>query len=219
MKLPQLAIFDMDGLIFDTERLMKEENAKVLAEYGYQQDMEKYMYTMGTAGATLMKRARENYGEDFPAEEVYQKTEDRCRARVLREGPPIKEGIPELLAFFLEQGVTCCVASSTQSSTVATFLKMANLSQFFAFQICGDQISHSKPNPEIFQKCLTQNGTDPGDAVVFEDSENGIRAAVNAGIPGICILDMKVPCEEVATQTAAILESAKEAISLFSNER
>ncbi|MBQ9066045.1 MAG: HAD family phosphatase [Clostridia bacterium] len=215
MILPKLAIFDMDGVLFDTERIMYEANTEVRAEHGYGQDFDLYLTTMGTAGDTFFQRLYDLYGPEYPAHEISEESARRAHARVRKEGPPVKEGIPELLQFFRNAGVRCCVASSTRSDTVRTYLSLSGLTEFFDFVLGGEQVTRSKPDPEVILCCLERAGVTPAEACVFEDSENGILAAVNAGVPVVCIVDMKTPSPEIAEKTDALVYQATEVPPLF----
>lgn len=128
---------------------------------------------------------------------------------------PVKPGIPELLAWFASNNIPCCVASSTKHDIVVEYLRLAKLDKYFAYVIGGNQVQRSKPNPDIFLAACQRTDIKPEHALVLEDSENGILAASNANIPVVCIPDLKVPSEEIAKKTAAIVPDATAVISLF----
>ena len=211
LTIPALAIFDMDGLIFDTERLFMTTKDSVMKEYGYTQQKDDYIHTLGTCGQQLLDILHRLY----PAEEISQKCRTLVTEKIRRDGPPVKPGIPELLAWFAANNVPCCVASSTKHDIVAEYLHLAKLDKYFAFVIGGDQVQRSKPNPDIFLAACQCADISPEHALVLEDSENGILAASNAHIPVICIPDLKVPSENIAQKTAAIVSTAADVIQLF----
>ena len=215
MKLPKLAIFDMDGLLFDTERNMYEANTEVMEKYGYQQDFDSYMTTRGRAGDNFFRQLYKIHGPDDPAHEIAAESAELAHRRVLEHGPAVKEGIPELLRFFRDSGSDLCVASSSKTSTVQTYLDLAGLSEYFSFIIGGEAVHRSKPDPEVHEICLDRAGVTPSEALVLEDSENGIHAAYNAGIPVICIVDMKEPAHRYRKMAAAVVHSALEVPKLF----
>lgn len=215
LAIPALAIFDMDGLIFDTERLFMTTKDGVMKEYGYTQQKDDYIHTLGTCGQQLLDILHRLYGDDYPAEEISQKCRTLVTEKIRRDGPPVKPGIPELLAWFASNNIPCCVASSTKHDIVVEYLRLAKLDKNFAFVIGGDQVQHSKPNPDIFLAACQRTDIKPEHALVLEDSENGILAASNANIPVVCIPDLKVPSEEIAKKTAAIVPDATAVISLF----
>ena len=215
MNLPKLAIFDMDGLIFDTERLFMETRAKVMKKYGYEHRKEDYIKTIGTAGETLNSILRQLYGPDYPMERISQETRDTICAELPQEGPQIKAGIVELLDFFEEREVPCCVASSSNHSLIESYLTRSGLDRYFSWIISGEDVKKSKPEPDIFLKACSHFNVEPASALVLEDSVNGIQAAYNAQIPVICIPDLVMPSDEMAKKTVAVLNAADELIKYF----
>ena len=215
MKLPKLVIFDMDGLIFDTERLFMEKKAIILEKYGFEARESDYLQTIGLAGIQLSQKLAELYGADYPAQEITDQTRALVNAYMEQHGPDVKPGIPALLQWLTTQGVPCVVASSTHSTFVQKYLKLAHLDSFFDCIIGGEAVSRSKPNPDIFLLACEKTGVKPEDALVFEDSENGVRAADAAHIPVICIPDLKQPSPEIRRLCFAVCECADEVIPFF----
>lgn len=215
MNLPELVIFDMDGLIFNTERLFMNRKADVLREYGYEARDEDYIRTLGTAGQQLTDILHEIYGPDYPAAEISQKTRQIVNAEIAKNGPEVKAGIRELLQWIHAKNIPCCVASSTPHIYVEKYLRQAGLLEYFSHIIGGDEIRRSKPEPDIFLAACGYFHTTPSRALVLEDSENGILAAWNAGIPVVCIPDLKMPSVNIAQKTAAIVNTADKVAGLF----
>ncbi len=214
-RFPEFVIFDMDGLIFDTERLFMNEKNVILKRYGYPARQEDYIQTLGLSGQQLHDKLVQIYGPEYPAEEISKKTRATVNTYLEEHGPDVKPGIRELLQWLEERGVTCCVASSTRHAYVEKYLQMAGLDRYFSFLIGGEEVKRSKPEPDIFLAACEKAGIAPEDALVLEDSENGIRAAAAAGIPVICIPDLKQPSPEVAAKTVAVLSSAEEVIGVM----
>ncbi|MBR2696788.1 MAG: HAD family phosphatase [Parasporobacterium sp.] len=212
MAFPKLLIFDMDGLLFDTERMFMNLRAKVLEKHGYVHREEDYLRTVGTAGDLLYQILEEIYGPEYPIQTITQETRMLQKAYIREHGLPVKPGISDLLKWAAEREIPCCVASSSQAEFVDEFLKIAGIRDFFSSLIGGDQVTHAKPDPEIFLSACAYNKTKPSDALVLEDSENGILAASNGGIPVICIPDLKVPKEEVLSKAEAVFETAAQVI-------
>ncbi len=215
MKLPDLCIFDMDGLLFDSERLFMKKKELVLREYGYQQKKEDYELTLGTTGETLKNILYQIYGSDYPADEISQKTRELVDQHNTLYGPSLKPGIPELLTYLQQKQIPCCVATSTDSTTAKRYLTQGHILHYFSYVIGGDAVRISKPDPEIFLKACYHYKIKPEHALVFEDSENGILAAHSGHIPVICIPDLKFPDKEKADLTTAVVTSAFDIISLF----
>ncbi len=211
----KLVIFDMDGLIFDTERLFMEKKNGVLAAYGYPATREDYVQTIGLGGESLKAKLMELYGEDYPAEEITAKTRALVNRHMEEVGPGVKPGIVPLLCWLADRAIPCCVASSSSSDLVMRYLKLAGLENAFSFVLGGEQVKRSKPDPEMFLQACRLGGVQPNEALVLEDSENGIRGALAAEIPVICIPDLLYPRQELADQTLAVVETADQVIPLL----
>ena len=215
MQLPKLAIFDMDGLLFDSERILMEENRKVMESYGYTQTCEDYSKTIGMAGDSYFETLFAIYGPDYPAHEIAPLSAQNCVERMMRDGVPVKEGIPELLSFFRDHGVTCCVATSTRRPSALKMLEKADILDAFSYVVTSDEVTNSKPDPSIFLKACEWAGVEPGEAMVFEDSQNGVLAAFRAGIPVICSPDINQPDPYFAEKATKVVRSALDVPALF----
>lgn len=215
MRLPQLFIFDMDGLLFDTERLFMSKRAGILPSYGYVHREEDYLRTLGTSGSELAAVLTDIYGPDYPADEISARSRAAQMQHMRENGAPVKEGILELLTWIRQKDIPCCVATATDAVHADEILKLGNIRSFFSFIIGGNQVTHSKPNPEIFLTACRQGNVTTDNALVLEDSENGILAADAAGIPVICIPDMKYPEAPIAEKTTALVQNASEVMALF----
>ncbi len=201
-------IFDMDGLIFDSERLFMRELGEVMSEYGYTLTEENYIKMLGFTKDALYAMAKELYGVEYPHYEISAKSRSRVDKIAKTDGLPVKEGIRELLIYLNEKNIPCVVASSTHREYVELYLKTSGLFDYFCEIIGGDMTEKSKPEPDIF--LLALGDTPPDKALVLEDSRNGILAAHRANIPVICIPDMAYPDDETKSLTYAVAESASD---------
>lgn len=206
-------IFDMDGLIFDSERIFMRELTEVMAEHGYTMTRERYIKTLGVAGDMLRGIMQEMYGDDYPIEKISDITRGRLARLALNGELPVKPGIRELLDFLKDHAISCVVASSTRSEYVEQYLEAAGLRQYFDTVIGGEMTARSKPEPDIFLKALGE--TLPKNAFVLEDSENGIKAGYRAGIRVICIPDMVYPSDETKALVSYIIKNAAEAVEII----
>ena len=211
MNIPKVAIFDMDGLIFNTERQFFKFESMVHKKYGYPSRIEDFTQTLGLSFASVKEVHKKIFGEDFSTEQIFKETRELVAKDVEENGLEIMKGIPELLEFFKENGTICCVASSTVTPMVEKYLNIAGIRDYFKHIIGGDQVKISKPNPEIFLKALGKTPFNKDEAVIFEDSENGIRAAHAAGIP-----DLKYPNDSLKDIPIHIVDSALDVIDLYS---
>ena len=214
-KLPKLAIFDMDGLLFDTEKVFMNSKAAVHKKYGYSFKLEDYVQTIGLFGVNRHAKLCQQYGDDYPADKIFKETRALSDEYIAANRPGVKPGIEELLIFFNNHGTRCCVASSTPRKSVEHTVKMGELSQYFEFMICGDEITRSKPDPEMFLKACEKAGAAPEEAIVFEDSANGLLAAFAGGIPAVCIPDMQQHGKDIIDNVTALVTTAEDVPQLF----
>lgn len=198
-------LFDMDGLLFDTERLFMEQLAVLMAERGYRLTREVYSRSLGLTGKALEKMMLEEYGRDYPLRELGHRAREQVDIVADTVGLQIKPQIPELLDWLREEGIICAVASSTDSDSVRKYLDKTGLLSYFSVIVGGEMVERSKPEPDIFLLACEKCGLRPQQAVVLEDSENGVRAAAAAGIPAICVPDLKQPSPEVCQLISALV--------------
>jgi len=198
-------IFDMDGLIFDTERLFMEQLAVVMKEKGYTLTQDIYKQTLGTSGSRLKNIMCSYYGGDYPFKECGNAAQERVCMVAETTGLTVKPQIRELLIMLKDKNIPCTIASSTNSATAAKYLENTGLAGYFSKITGGEMVKYSKPEPDIFLMACEKLKTAPHEALVLEDSENGVKAAVAAGIPVICIPDLKEPASEVLNLAAAVV--------------
>lgn len=190
-------IFDMDGLIFDTERIFMEILQEIAGKQGYHLTKEMYVETLGLCGDILEQKMVSFFGKEYLFAENNRSVSEKMHEMAENEGLPVKPEIKECLKVLKEKQIPCAVASSTKSDTVKEFLEKAGLLSFFQVILGGEMVSHSKPAPDIFLEAARQLGETPTDTCVLEDSENGVIAASKAGCGIICIPDLKMPAQDV----------------------
>ncbi|RKI30714.1 HAD family phosphatase [bacterium 1xD8-6] len=199
-------LFDMDGLIFDSERVFMEQLAVVMGERGYTLTKEIYCETLGVGGQRLVSIMQSHYGEEYPFREISHEAARRVNIVADTVGFGMKQEIPEVLEFLRGKNIPCAVASSTRSDMVRQYLVKAGLFPYFAHIIGGEMVNRSKPDPDIFLLACGKLGEETQDCVVLEDSENGVRAALRAGCEVICVPDLKEPSVEVVEQVAFLVQ-------------
>ena len=204
-------IFDMDGLMIDSERVTYEEYCHKLDQLGYKFDETLYRRCLGKNKKGVYQVLIDHYGEDFPIDEVWDDVHVSLDNR-LKLNTPLKKGIVELLTFLKENNYKTIVATSSARARADIILKTATIYQYFDDMICGDEVTCGKPHPEIFLTACEKLGITPQEALVLEDSEAGITAAHAGNIDVICVPDMKYPDEEFANKTVKIVESLLEVI-------
>ena len=198
-------LFDMDGVIFDSERALRAVWLELAAEQGLG-DMERvYARCLGVTREVTGSILREEYGEDFPWEAFREETTRRYRSRYAGGRLPLKPGAREILRALGERGAPLALASSTQRALVLRELEEAGLLPFFDAVVCGDEVRRSKPEPEIFLTAAARLGAEPGRCFVIEDSYNGVRAGHAAGMRVLMVPDLLPPSDEMRRLAEAIL--------------
>ena len=191
----QAVIFDMDGLMLDTERWEREAWRRIAREHGRTLSDEFFERLVGRRERDTAHLMREHFGEHFPFEAA------RAEARALFERwivhcpTPMKPGLTGLLDTLQRLGIPLAVASSTARSRALR--RLGELAQRFQVSVFGDEVLHAKPDPEIYQRTLAQLGLAPSVALALEDSPPGFRAAHAAGLATIVVPDL-LPAPEDA---------------------
>lgn len=193
----QCFLFDMDGLLFDSEQLFMEQLAAVMADRAYHLSREVYVQTLGMRGEPLRQYMQNIYGQDYPFEECSREAGRRVLQIAEHVGLRVKPQIVEALEMLHRRQKQCAVASSSDFGHVRKYLESAGMMQYFSVIIGGDMVSAAKPDPEIFLTAASQCDVSPEETVVLEDSENGIRAAHAAGMGTICVPDLVQPSTEL----------------------
>ncbi|MCI8522560.1 MAG: HAD family phosphatase [Lachnospiraceae bacterium] len=199
-------IFDMDGVIFDSERLVLVCWEKVSEKYGIQGIEEVFMPCIGTNAEKTKEVVLDHYGQDFPFEEFRKEASVLFHEDVNRNGLPVKKGVRELLEYLKEREIPTAVASSTRLEVVTGELKQAGLYEYFKAVMGGDQLKRSKPEPDIYLMTCEKLGVNPGQAYAIEDSYNGIRSSYSAGMKPIMVPDMLPATEEMLQKSIVVLD-------------
>ena len=203
-------IFDMDGLMIDSERVTFECYQERLKDMNLTMDEEFYKTLLGKPIKGIYQRFYDVYGNDFPIENVIQDVHQLMAERFETEGVPVKKGLVELLHYLKDNNYKTIVATSSNRDRVDKILAQAKITEFFDDSICGDEVTKGKPNPEVFLKSCQKLGVNVDEAIVLEDSEAGIQASYDANIKVICIPDMKYPEKQYEEKTFKILKDLSE---------
>lgn len=185
-------IFDMDGVLIDSERRSFECYQKILEEYGYEMDEKFYVKFIGRNVDGIKTIIKEGYGADFPVDVIYEKKSKLASEVTDKNGVIIKPGVHELLDYLNKNNYKIAVATSTRRERALQLLEKAEIKNKVNYVICGDQVEISKPNPEIFLKAAIGLEVSAEKCMVIEDSDAGITAAHAAKMIGIHVPDMKL---------------------------
>lgn len=185
-------IFDMDGVIFDTERLYLEVWQEVFKEYGYELKKELYCTCMGKGRKKVKEIYKQNFGTGLPIEEMYEIKDERLDRRIETEKTLLKKGVKETLIYLKVNGYKVALATSARRDRTERDLKRFEIENFFDFIVTGEEVENSKPNPEIYLKAMKGVGVEPKEAIVVEDSEAGVQGGLKSGAQVIHVKDLMV---------------------------
>ncbi len=211
-------IFDMDGLMIDSERITYENYVKECQALGYTMTKDFYVTLLGCPAKDVYAKFNTHFGKDFPTEAIITKAHQDMEASFIEDGVPLKEGLIPLLIYLKSNNYKTIVATSSNRDRVDRILSIAKITDYFDDSICGDEVKKGKPNPDIFIKACHKLGVKREEAIVLEDSEAGIQAAYNAHIPVICIPDMKYPEHTYASMITRIYPTLNEVITYLKEE-
>ena len=207
----EAVIFDMDGLMFDTERLAMEGWMQAGKSFGLDIPYRVVIETAGRNTADTRSILERGLGRKIPFDELRElrfsyvwDTVDRC-------GVPVKAGLTRLLDLLDLRRVPRAVATSTERTKTEKLLRMSGLSARFPVLVCGDEVSRGKPAPDIVFAAAKRLGAEPAGCAVLEDSESGIRAAHRAGMIALLVPDLREPGNEVRALASGCFPSLVEA--------
>lgn len=213
----QAAIFDMDGLLLDTERVCMrvfQEACEVQKLPFYE---EVYLSIIGRNAAGIETIFRKAYTSEY--ERLHQEWRTRYNAVVKHQAIPVKDGVVELLEWLKEHNVPTAVATSTAKEVATIKLELAGLHKYFDNLTTGCEVTNGKPDPEIYLLAANRLNVEPAKCLAFEDSNNGVRAAVAANMSTYQIPDLVEPCDEVRQFGHAIVPSLHDVLSELKRTR
>lgn len=183
-------VFDMDGLMFDSERIVQKSWDIAGEQMGYGKLGGHIVNTLGFNRERREQYFKETCGADFPFERFQELYRKAFYEYVEHEGLPAKKGLHQLLQLLRRKQIPMAVATSSSREHAVGNLKKEGIEDYFAAVITGNMVSEAKPSPEIYEKACRALGVDPREALALEDSYNGIRSAHGAGMITIMIPDL-----------------------------
>ena len=210
---PDALVFDMDGLLLDTERIARDAFEEACRDAGWPSpDLAIYARCIGSTGQDEGAILCAGYGPGFPWEAVRDGWRRRYHDHVEHRAAPVKPGAVELLSYCLDSGIPCALATSTRSELAETKLALAGLDACFAVRVTGDMVRRGKPDPEPYLSAAERLGTRPERCWAFEDSANGVRSACAAGFEVFQVPDLVEPSPELRRLGHTVLDSLYDAI-------
>lgn len=199
-------VFDMDGVLFDTEKLWINSWAEIASKHDISGVEEIFPLCIGLNDKDTKALVLDRMGENFPFDEFKTEASAWFHTYVNEKGLPIKKGVREILEYLKQNNWSIGLASSSRKKSVLSHLERTNLRDYFSVIVTGDMVEHSKPQPDIYLKACEELGVRPQECFAIEDSPNGIRAAHWAGMKPIMVPDMITPNDEMKSITRWIFK-------------
>jgi len=212
---PAAVIFDMDGLMLDTERLTIPLwiEAGIIFEYNITEDV--LHRTIGISSEKARKVLFDEFGAEFPYDKICNEFRLLVRKEIEKNGVPKKPGLDYLLDRLSAAKIPMGVATSSRKATALEMLGKAGILDRFTSITSGDEVVNGKPAPDIFLLAAEKLGQPPSACVGFEDSPAGLRGLYDAGIRSIFIKDVIEPPQEILSTVWQSCSNLAEAVELF----
>ena len=214
----KLVIFDMDGLMFDTEAVSYRLWAKKIEGMGFKPSIEVFARSMGGHSDDIEVHYEKLFGRKIAVKEIndiFSSSHENFLETLEQEGVGVKKGLIELLDWLDKNGVKKAIGSSSPGSTVKKYLSWTNISpDRFDYIMSGDMAANLKPDPEIFLTACERVGVRPLEALVLEDSRNGLYASCAANIPCVFVPDILIPDEDIKKRAFKIADNLYDVINI-----
>ncbi len=213
--IPQAVLFDMDGLMLDTEGPVLPFWHKAMADFGFSIDEETLFKTIGIPASSTKAMLLEKYGKHFPYDSITEEIIKMVQEDIEKNGVPQKPGLVTLLDHIDALGIPKAIATSTDRETALWKLKRAGIEGRFSIMVCGAEVKRGKPAPDIFLAAAGKLGEKPENCIGFEDSSAGLQALAAACIKSVFVKDVLQPPEDVMKTVWRQYRNLAEAVELF----
>ncbi|WP_195265178.1 MULTISPECIES: HAD family phosphatase [unclassified Clostridium] len=211
----ELVIFDMDGLIFDTERLSYESWKEAAKEFNIEFDLNLLYKLLGTNHESVRNTLHSEFENKINVDNYIMERNNIYLSKIMNGEVEKKKGIDELLKYLTDKNIKKAVATSSNREVAYRLLKEAGIYDYYDYILCGDEVKKSKPNPEVFLKVAEKLDIPANKCMVLEDSEAGTIAASRARMIPVIIPDLKEPSEDIEKLAFKKLNNLEEVVNLI----
>lgn len=208
-------IFDMDGLLLDTEKLLIRFWIQAANEAGFPMKLEHALSIRSLHRSFAIPYLRRIFGEDFDYASIRSRRMELMNEHLADKPPELKKGVVELLEFLNERKIPAAIATATDYERTRDYLTRAGIFGCFDKIVCATMVERGKPEPDIYIYAADQLGIKPEECVALEDSPNGVKSAAAAGCKTIMIPDLTEPDEELKSLAFAVAGSAEGVIDII----
>lgn len=208
-------IFDMDGLMIDTEKLLQRFWCEAANECGYPMKPEHSLKIRSLNAKLAEPMLKQLVSKEFDYQKVRKRRIELMNAYIEKNGVEEKEGLKELLFYLKEEQYELAVATATDYERTKLYLSSIGVFSYFSQVICGNMVKNGKPEPDIYQLATQKLGYEPQECMALEDSPNGILAAYSAGVLPVMVPDLDEPGEEIRKKAYRVVKNLKEVIPIL----
>lgn len=210
-------IFDMDGLMIDTEKLLMRFWIESAQSFGFNMTKEDVLSIRSLAGKYTEMKLKKRFGNSFDYKAVRARRIELMNAYILKNGIEKKKGLDELLIYLKENGYKTSVATATDLKRASMYLDIIDVKKYFDKIVCATMVKNGKPKPDIYLKACEELGVLPCEAIALEDSPNGIISAHDAGCKAVMVPDLSEPDEEIKSFLYERIDSLDLLIPILKN--
>lgn len=208
-------IFDMDGLILDTEKLLVKYWCQAANEAGFPMQREHALNIRSLHRRFAIPYLQGLFGEEFDYVKIRNRRMELMTEALAENGLELKDGVRELLAFLKEQGIPAAIATATDLERTKDYLGRVGIFEQFDRIVCATMVEYGKPKPDIYLYAAQQLGLQPCECMALEDSPNGVRSAASAGCVTVMVPDLTQPDEELGALIYAKADSLTDVIGII----
>ena len=217
MKQIKMCVFDMDGVLIDSESVYLINAKRCNDIYHFNINNEVLHATMGSTEKDCRRLFEEILGKDFPYDDFSDK-QWALQQEYMKQHPlQLKKGVIELLDYLTQNKIIKVIATSTSRNYACKCLKDVGIYDYFDYIVCGDDLQKSKPNPDIYLKAISPYNFTEEEILVFEDSNNGILSGCNANLKVIYVPDVAIVPQDTQNKAYVIIEDLSKAIDIIEN--
>lgn len=208
-------IFDMDGLMLDTEKLLARFWMQAAHEAGFPMELSHVLGIRSLAAIYAKPQLQGIFGKNFNYEAIRARRRELTAAHLAAHGVEPKKGLFPLLDYLKTQGYRIAVATATDRERTDAYLTQVGVHGYFDAFVCGDMVQKGKPDPEIYLTASRELGLAPEECMALEDSPNGIRSAHAAGCKAVMVPDLSEPEPEILELLTACVPDLEQVITLL----